>query len=161
MRAKRVYLLCASAVGLCLVAAVLFLIRPTPTFEEQYLAPQFTCGCYHKMILEFKDGKVRLHNIEHCIYHEAGSYGVSGDLTVWKPEGSDLELVLRPTARGLDVSDRMGRHYFHFKRDWSVLKAYMLHDLRGNTAEQTFGQYVGDIEMYRGSGSPDLGAWQR
>jgi hypothetical protein len=124
-----------------------------PALCEQYLAPQFTCGCRHKMVLEFRNGRTRLHNIGQWEYFEAGTYSVVDDELVWDLDAFDLKLLLTPTIRGLDVTDDSGARHLHFSKESVFFRFRGRHDLSQNTpSKKPLSKYIGNIELFWNTG---------
>lgn len=87
--------------ALGLVATWLFV---SPRLATQYLAPSFSCVCKHVVVLEFSEGKVRLHNPTHKLYQNFGSYEKIGNRTVWHLSEYKVDFQLKPRWFGVKVA---------------------------------------------------------
>jgi hypothetical protein len=102
------------------------------------------------MILEFKDGAVRLHNLGHRKFFEAGTYRTDGATRVWSLAGYGLDLRLQPDPWGLTAVDHQGRAFFRFGRDWSPWRGFVSYHLTGNTlSEKPLASYAKDLHAVR------------
>ncbi len=81
----------------------------SPRLATQYLAPQLACACRDLTILEFSNGKVRLHLLAHTKYYEFGTYETIGNHVIWhlKDYGADFEVT--PQFLGLYACNRQQR----------------------------------------------------
>ena len=73
----------------------------SPRLATQYLAPSFSCVCKHVVVLEFSEGKVRLHNPTHKLYQNFGTYEKVGKRTIWHLSDYGVDFELKPRWFGL------------------------------------------------------------
>ena len=155
MSRRRLALLGLAFLAACAAICVGVVLARRPRLRERYLAPQFRCSCGHKMILEFRNGRTRLHNVGHSLYYEAGTYSVVDDRIVWDFEPLALKLILTPTARGLYAADDSGVRRHYFSKEGVLSGIFSRHDLSGSTPSKSpLKKYLGGVRNFWNAGGP-------
>jgi hypothetical protein len=114
-----------------LILAALAVVAFPRTLDKQYFAPQYTCACGHTMVMEFTGGNVRLYNLGHQIYYEAGTYASDGDKIIWHLPMYHTDLLLVPGRFTLVATDLSTGNHVTLKRSLRPFGIGALVDVSG------------------------------
>jgi hypothetical protein len=139
-------------IGIVVLTLALGALRwlPPPRLAEQYLAPQFTCACRHTMVLEFKEGRVRLHNMGHNSFYECGSFKTDGSQTVWNLPDYGTGFILQPERSALRLTEeKTGKTFLLQRPYWN--RSTSLNTINEAPITGYISDFVGSLQKKRKS----------